>query len=548
MFILRYFLISYSHTPISGKLLTLHLFFEPKLIVMLRKIKKAGNVLFCIVFFFMSSFLSVKTVAQKSSLGMSTIQKTTQQKITKTPRKVSYTTAVDVITGDEISTYKGENITEVIRSLPNVNIDKSRSTTVELRGLGSNRSLVLLNGRRVPVYGQSVTYDLNSIPIEAIERINVINDGTAEYGADAISGVVNFITKKDMGERIGDNNTYNPYYVIPKINYNNAINDKYHQWETEVQTIYNTELGEKTIPDDTYGLGGSLRMDLHLNGDYRIQELNFMDKSGTVRQKTTYEWYPEKYRFGETFYYDCGGLKLHYDSYLNDVNGYKFEWKQKSYDKGVNIDIHRDMLLNLGGNPIRVNLTPKISLDQILPNKWDTYNFTPNQQPCDNVDYSGCDRNNFHIGVRLVLEDFGVGETLLMPGPYFEYTYNVCKKVGITGNVGINFGTKNDVKYTKFGLLGGLSYTPFNKADCDDNFKFTTQALIGLVNQSSKYMDNKSSKGYFGGLFGILGDFKLGDNSGLTLGAHYFPTFQKNNTSSNFSFNVGYRLSWGNYK
>jgi iron complex outermembrane receptor protein len=73
------------------------------------------------------------------------------------------------------------------------------AATINLRGLGLNRSLVLLDGRRVqPVNGQLVV-DLNTIPSAAIERVEVITGGAAAvYGADAIAGVVNFILRKDF--------------------------------------------------------------------------------------------------------------------------------------------------------------------------------------------------------------------------------------------------------------------------------------------------------------------------------------------------------------
>ena len=71
------------------------------------------------------------------------------------------------------------------------------STTVDLRNLGSNRVLVLINGRRWnPGLGGSV--DLNNIPSAIIERIEVLKDGaSAIYGSDAIAGVVNIFTRKD---------------------------------------------------------------------------------------------------------------------------------------------------------------------------------------------------------------------------------------------------------------------------------------------------------------------------------------------------------------
>lgn len=70
---------------------------------------------------------------------------------------------------------------------------------VDLRGLGASRSLVLVDGRRLtmsPSTGSS--QDLNSIPIGAVERIEILSDGaSAVYGSDAIGGVINVITRKD---------------------------------------------------------------------------------------------------------------------------------------------------------------------------------------------------------------------------------------------------------------------------------------------------------------------------------------------------------------
>lgn len=70
-----------------------------------------------------------------------------------------------------------------------------------LRGMGINRTLVLLNGRRVVNGGTGAnsSVDLNMIPTGLIERIEVLKDGaSAVYGADAVAGVVNIITKKDF--------------------------------------------------------------------------------------------------------------------------------------------------------------------------------------------------------------------------------------------------------------------------------------------------------------------------------------------------------------
>lgn len=74
----------------------------------------------------------------------------------------------------------------------------------DLRGLGANKTLVLLNGRRIANQaiggaGDSSAPDLNTIPLAAIERIEVLRDGASSlYGTDAIGGVINFITKKNF--------------------------------------------------------------------------------------------------------------------------------------------------------------------------------------------------------------------------------------------------------------------------------------------------------------------------------------------------------------
>ncbi|MGH8085844.1 MAG: TonB-dependent receptor [Lysobacter sp.] len=75
------------------------------------------------------------------------------------------------------------------------------TTQVNLRGLGINRTLVLLNGRRIVNGGTGAnsSVDLNIIPVALIERVEVLKDGaSAIYGADAVAGVVNIITRKEF--------------------------------------------------------------------------------------------------------------------------------------------------------------------------------------------------------------------------------------------------------------------------------------------------------------------------------------------------------------
>jgi iron complex outermembrane receptor protein len=73
------------------------------------------------------------------------------------------------------------------------------AATVDLRGLGVNRTLVLIDGRRAQPVNASLAVDLNTIPAEAIASVETITGGAAStYGADAISGVVNFKLKQNF--------------------------------------------------------------------------------------------------------------------------------------------------------------------------------------------------------------------------------------------------------------------------------------------------------------------------------------------------------------
>ena len=75
--------------------------------------------------------------------------------------------------------------------------------TLSLRGLGANRTLVLLNGRRAGpagVRGGVSSFDFNVLPLAAIERVEILKDGASSiYGSDAVAGVVNIITDKSDG-------------------------------------------------------------------------------------------------------------------------------------------------------------------------------------------------------------------------------------------------------------------------------------------------------------------------------------------------------------
>src|SRR5690349_8560208 len=121
---------------------------------------------------------------------------------------------VQVITREEVEKTGATNVEQFMQAL-GVALQGSSNTvaasaagvtsggisTISLRGLGSQRTLVLIDGKRVASGGtltDSTSVDVNLIPIAAIERVEVLRDGaSAIYGSDAIAGVVNFILRKD---------------------------------------------------------------------------------------------------------------------------------------------------------------------------------------------------------------------------------------------------------------------------------------------------------------------------------------------------------------
>lgn len=118
---------------------------------------------------------------------------------------------VTVISGDELIESGAMNIGEVLSRLPAMAntytlansgrfIGSAGASLLDLRGMGTSRTLVLVDGRRHVAGSQgSAAVDTNTIPSTWIERVEIITGGaSAVYGADAVTGVVNFILKRDI--------------------------------------------------------------------------------------------------------------------------------------------------------------------------------------------------------------------------------------------------------------------------------------------------------------------------------------------------------------
>jgi iron complex outermembrane recepter protein len=227
---------------------------------------------------------------------------------------------VQTVTREDIEKSGKSSVAELLQSLA-VDNQGSVPTTfgggfaagasgISLRGLGVASTLVLLNGRRLAPYGladdgQKVFADLNLIPLEAVDRVEIVKDGaSAIYGSDAIAGVVNVILRKDFRGAVGKV-SYGQSRYGDGAETRAAITAGFGSIETDKYNILlNLEAGQKdTIWNrDRAGRGQVGRTDLRdlgydaaggLGGNGAIISNNAAVGSvnGNVRNPTTLDYY-----------------------------------------------------------------------------------------------------------------------------------------------------------------------------------------------------------------------------------------------------------------
>ena len=146
------------------------------------------------------------------------------------------------------------------------------------------------------------------------------------------------------------------------------------------------------------------------------------------------------------------------------------------------------------------------------------------------------------VGFSLIHEDNGSNHFYTYGGE-FAYTHNLCRRGGITGDAGINFGSYGMVDYTKINILAGGIYYPIKTAVPASDFNFSVHALAGVSNIKSSYSigsySSSASNSYFTMDIGGGFNYYFGDKTGVGLRFGYMPTFSKGNTSNNFRVALG---------
>lgn len=148
--------------------------------------------------------LAGTALAQEEKVGLEEVV-VTGSRIT-VPGVVS-SSPITSVDSEEINFQQQVSIERVLRNLPstvpgdgsNVNNGTAGQATVDLRGLGPQRNLILMNGKRMTPFDFNGEVDTNTIPTALIKRIDVVTGGaSAVYGSDAIAGAINFIMKDDF--------------------------------------------------------------------------------------------------------------------------------------------------------------------------------------------------------------------------------------------------------------------------------------------------------------------------------------------------------------
>lgn len=214
---------------------------------------------------------------------------------------------IDVIHLEDVTTQVGKiEINELLQyAAPSFNANKQSGSDgadhidpATLRGLGPDQTLVLINGKRrhqsslINIFGTrgrgNTGTDLNAIPAGAIERIEVLRDGAAaQYGSDAIAGVINIVLKENIDE-VSGSISYGAYSTNADVDTSDFADDNYGVWNTDGFRL-DTDQDGNVIGDDQNFDGGSVKLTANYgiaigeNGGFANFTTEYLNKEKTLR-------------------------------------------------------------------------------------------------------------------------------------------------------------------------------------------------------------------------------------------------------------------------
>jgi len=110
-----------------------------------------------------------------------------------------------IVTRDDIAQFRDRRASDILRRVPGVSMGSpigGRGRSARLRGIGTQYTQILVNGERIAGGGEKRQFELDRIPADMIERIEVVKSPSAEYSNDAVAGIVNIVLRQAPDPRV----------------------------------------------------------------------------------------------------------------------------------------------------------------------------------------------------------------------------------------------------------------------------------------------------------------------------------------------------------
>jgi outer membrane receptor for ferrienterochelin and colicins len=104
-----------------------------------------------------------------------------------------------IVTRDDIAQFRDRRASDILRRVPGVSMGSpigGRGRSARLRGIGTQYTQILVNGERIAGGGERRQFELDRIPADMVERIEIIKNPSAEYSSDAVAGIVNIVLRQ----------------------------------------------------------------------------------------------------------------------------------------------------------------------------------------------------------------------------------------------------------------------------------------------------------------------------------------------------------------
>jgi hypothetical protein len=456
-------------------------------------------------------------------------------------------------------TFSIDNLKEVIYRDPQTHqvIKRESNYSLSASGLGNRNTIVFYDGGiNSPNYMRSVTTDANNIPINAIEKIEVLKSPQS-YEWSSTGGVINAIRYSDRNKAVADPNPpaiYQPVFQVPGYT---AINTKIDNssYLLKISEKFSKANFTETVPNFTYGNGGTTAYTYKPFAGYtnvETETVQFRDPKGMLRKEIYTEYYRDGFAYEEITYYDCNGKPVHFESSVYDEYGDEWEYMEIEYKDGVAVGGYRDITGEdeIGFYEFREYYNPVTHRFEEKPSGtigWSLQKYSFPVRGLNNL----CNRYPEHVffaGPSLIREDYSQDDKLNMWGAMVNYSWFIDRRFGATLEIGYNRGSIQMNDYSKLNLMGGITYVPCNRVGLSSEFTVSVHALAGMQFLKSEYSFGNNSFSNTDNAFTLaLGprlDYKFSGSIGAGLGIDYNPVFTDNNTANNFRLSAGIRFDF----